>query len=206
MNPSNLILSIGTEGSFELASPFTNALHPQARYTVRSIRTMSDIIASGGNPQDVYYTPNSIPEADYLKDLQADVCIIGLQATSGEWVYVPQSYIVSMPNLEGASYRPLALVIPLGMTRDDKDLTNLKLAANALVMSHLGVQATSTIVSVGAAELVSLEEDTRIQSQRALHVTYSESEAAKQTRLERENASQREQLQQLANYIKSLTH
>lgn len=205
MSVTNLILNVGTEGSFELAAPYTNAIQPQARYTVRSIRTMSDVIASGENPQELYYTPRSIPEADYLRDLQADVCIIGLQSTSGEWVYVPQSFVANMPNVEGVSYRPLAVVASLGMVRDDQDMANVLAAVNSLVLAQLGVQTSSTVVAVGAAELVSHEEDVRIKTERAERVTYSESEAARVVRLERENAELRIQLKALNDYIKDRT-
>ena len=199
---TDIILNVGMEGSFELATPFTNAVQPNARYTVRSIRTLSDVIAAGENPQELYYTPREVPEEDYLQDLQTDICIIGLQSTAGEWIYVPQSYIETLPNVDGISYRPLALVAAVGMVRDDKDLANLLLAVNKVVLDQLGVQTQSTVVAVGAAELVSHTEDDRIRLEREARVTYSESEAAKAVRLERENAQLRIQLKTLNDYIK----
>lgn len=201
MNADNLILSIGVEGSFELSPPFTNNIQAKAKYTIRSIRTMGDIIAAGDNPQELY-TTNQVPEAEYIRDLQADVCIIGLQSTSGDWVYVPQSYIVTLPNIEGVSYRPLAVVVALGMVSDETELINVTTAIERIVFEQLGVKTTTVITAVGASELVSAADDARIKVTRSERINYNESEAAHFTRLNKENAELRSKLQMLNDYIK----
>lgn len=202
MAATDVILSVGMQGKFELASPYTNAIQPNAQYTIRSIRTLSSVIASGINPQDAFYTPFNVTDTLYLADLQADVCIITLQSTAGDWVHVPQSFIQTLPNLEGVSYRPLALVAPLGLVRDDKDLNNLFTAVNKTILDQLGVQSQAAAVAVGAAELVSQTEDTRITLEREARVTYSSSEAARYVKLERDNASLVQQNKILSDYIK----
>lgn len=203
MSATDFILSVGLEGSFELAPPFTNKIRAKTRYTIRSIRAMSDLISAGENPQDLYDAVE-IGEADFVRDLQADVCIIGLQSSLGEWVYVPQTYIATLPQFDGVSYRPLTAAVPLGLMPDDKSMENLLTAINALVMEHLGVQSESVIVAVGAAELVSFEDHDRITAERAARVTYSESEAAKMVRLQRENDELRTQNAALAEHIRAL--
>lgn len=201
MSAAGIILNVGLEGSFELAPPFTNLIRANTRYTIRSIRSMSEMISDGEDPQAIYNAVQ-VPEADYLRDLRSDANIIRLQSTSDEWVNVPQSYIVSLPSMDGVSYRPLAIVAPLGVTADDLELGNLTAALDALIMAHLGVQATSVITEIGAAELVTQAEHTRIKAERAARVTYSESEAAKMVRLERENAELRTANAELADYIR----
>lgn len=204
MSAADFILNVGLEGSFELSPPFTNKIRPKTRYTICSIRTMSDMIAAGENPQEIYDAVE-IPEGDFLRDLQADICIIGLQPSLGERIYVPQTYIATLPEFDGVSYRPLAVVAALGIMEDDKSMENLLTAINTLVMEHLGVQTEATVVAVGAAEMVSFAEHERISNERQARITYSESEAAKMVRLERANAELRTQNAALAKHIRALT-
>lgn len=187
-----IIFTTGLEGSFELTAPFTNAVRPNARYTVRSIRCLSSIIADGEDPRSFYESYN-VPDIDYIRDLQNDVAIIGIQAVTGEYVYVPQSFIASYPMISGVSYRPLSVVLPLGMIPDDQDLTNLQAKADILVADLLGIESTSRLVVVGASELHDENAHQRIMLERANMVKVSESPAAMVVRLERENARLREE-------------
>lgn len=203
MSAQNIIFSAGIEGSFELLPPFANAVRPNARYVVRSIRTMSNIIADGDDPRALY-DKYAVPEADYVRDLMADMVILGLQATTGEWVYVPQGYVASYPQISGVSYRPLALVLPLSSIPDDKDLTNLMAYCETAVMRHLGVETKSRVSALGNAELITMEEHARITNARNAMTSTNESPAAITVRLEKENARLREENAMLKDAIKKL--
>ena len=203
MSAQDIIFSVGIEGSFELLTPFANAVRPGARYVVREVRTMSSIIASRENPRDLY-DQYEVPEADYVRDLQVDMVILGLQATTGEWVYVPQSYVGSYPQVSGVSYRPLAIVAPLGSIPDDQNLESLLQYVNTAVMRELGIETSAVISAVGAAELVPPEEHTRITNARKARVTSTETAAAVTVRQERELNALREENALLKAELKRL--
>ena len=203
MSGQTLIFTKGMEGSWELSAPFTNAVRPKARYTVRSVQALSAIIADGRDPRAVY-DQYQVPEKDYIADLQADSCILGLQSDAGEWVYVPQAYVVNYPTASGVSYRPLALVVPLGKQPDDINLENLVADANVLAMKHLGVEAASRIVGNGAAELVDPLDHERFVLQRKNAASTMESPAAKLVRYEREIATLTDQVKMLQDALKKL--
>lgn len=201
MSAQNLIFNTGMEGSWELAAPFTNAVRAKARYTVRGVYAMSAIIADGKDPRALY-EQYQVPDADYIRDLQADTNILALQADSGEWVHVPQSYVVSYPAASGYSYRPLALVLPLGKLPDDLVLDNLIAEGSALVMKHLGISSQGAVVGTGAAELVDALDHDRYVLQRKNAASTVESPVARLVRIERENAQLRDQNQMLQEALR----
>lgn len=202
MNAQDIIFTVGMEGSFELIAPFANAVRAGSRYTVSEVRSMSAIIKNNEDPRALY-NKFGVDEASYVRDLQLDMSIIGLQADTGELVHVPQSYIASYPNVSGVSYRPLGLVVPLGVIPDNLDLANLIATIQVAVVNQLGINTEVSVASVGASELYTQDEHQRITNARKALVTTNESPAAITVRLQRENQVLRDENKILSDALKA---
>ena len=193
---------IGDSGIFTLDDPFSVLVTPQVIYTVRSIRTMNDIIAAGALPYEKYYQPLGISQDKYLLDAGNNVCIIGLQAGTGEWIYVPQSYIKEPPKTTGVKYSSIVLGIGLGAIPDSLNLEFLETSIGEIVYSTLGINPKIKAVLVSQPAFIAHEKHERLEQARQAKITRKETDYAKVKRLEEENKLLRDKIAILEDFIK----
>lgn len=195
--------SIGMSGVFELKDPFHTLLIAQVSYTCRSLRTLSDIAASGEQIWERYYEPYKVSIEAYQQDLTNNVCIVGLQAGTGEWAYVPESFIASVPDPNGVMYTPVMLGVYLGAVEDTFSLDGLQAQIESLVQATLGVKPQIKGVAAGQSVILSHEEHDRLVAARASLKTSHESDYARAARLERELTQAKDKIMSLETYIKT---
>lgn len=192
---------IGLTGTFELKAPYNKMLAPNVLYTVRSIRTLNDILAAGENPYELYYKSMDIEKAVYENDLSNNVIVLGLQAGSGEWIYLPQTYVIQAPNNSGVVYSSIVLGVSLGPIPDEYSLEALKAEMATLVSNVLGVVPTVKGVLVAQPVMLSYEQHAQLETARAAKKVVNETTSAKITRLERELRLERLKTVGLENWI-----
>ena len=161
---------IGASGKFTLKAPFDSLISNTTVLTVQSIRSIADLVA---NDQDVYesfYKPRGLTKEDFLADEAEGVQIVGLQAGTGTWLYVPSTYFLSFPSIDGVMYTVVGMVIDLGALPNTLDLETLKLNAKDLVLKNLGVDADVEFVSLSQSALVSHDDHDRIEAARLAKV------------------------------------
>lgn len=176
---TQLIPSVGTRGLFSLKAPFDAKLLPDTAYEVMAVRTLDDLVSSSGvDPKELYYTPNGL-DAQYEQDLAAGVSIVSLAADS-EWIYVPSSYILSMPNQGGLPYTVLALAVMLGPVPDALDLSYLKSRISELVQGTIGITSPEVrTVALSSTTNVSQTEHAAIEAARQALITEADTDRAK---------------------------
>lgn len=152
---TNLIPTIGVTGVFQLTSPFDTLLVANASYTCLEVRQLEGIIASGNDPYQMYYVPQTVSQDQYNADLANGVCIITLQSSSGSVLYVPSSYIAAFPSTGGVPYTNLMMGVDLGPMPDYVDLSFLKQQIANLVKTTVGLTAVS-ITTVVCSPTVNL--------------------------------------------------
>lgn len=152
---ANFIPSIGVKGLYHLLSPFDTALLPNVPYECTAIRSMSELVASGIDPQATYYTPAGLTTAIYLSDTAAQVRIITLQSDSGIPVYVPSTYLNTFPDIGGVPYTTLVLAINIGAIPDYLNLAYLKSKIAATVLENLGIVSEVKTVVVSQPTILS---------------------------------------------------
>lgn len=151
----NYILpSINSNGIFQLKTPFDTDLTPSVPYTCLSIRTLSDMIGAGIDPEATIYAPKNLSHEIFAQDLVDGVSIIGLQSGSGDWVYVPTSYIASYPNGSGVPYTAVMIGVSLGAIPDALDVSGLQVEIGLLCTSILGVLPATKVVVVSKTQLI----------------------------------------------------
>lgn len=177
---ANLIPAIGSIGLFTLLDPFQNDLHANAQYTCVSVRRLADFAQLGVDPKALYYDPKGIDVSIWTRDsLAGDVCIVSLQATSGDYVRVPTSFIAGAPAIGGVPYTALVLGISLGAVPDALDLSNLYTSVENLVKDVMGVTAQVKSVAVSETQLLSQADASALEAARTALITSTLTDSAK---------------------------
>lgn len=196
------IPQLGAVGVYALQAPFDTLLTPQVAYTCRSLRMLSDIAASGELVWERFYAPLNVSEQLYLLDLNANVCIVGLQAGTGEWIYVPSSFILKAPDVNGVLYSPVVLGVNLGPIKDSYQLDGLIGKLEGVVEAVIGIKPVIKGVLISQPAVVSYENSAKIEAARAKMVTDTQSDYSKVQSLTAELTAVRVKLKALEDYIK----
>lgn len=200
---ANNVPQIGMTGLYKLKEPFDKLLLANVAYRCVAVRKLEDIVAAGGDPKELYYTNNSLSDTVYNTDLAAGVCIVSLQAGSGSWVYVPSSYIESMPDQGGIPYTTIVLATSLSAIPNSLDLSYLKNQIEDLVMDTLGVASTVREIAISQQQHLSQAEHVAIEAARAANIAASTTERAQRLEAERQRDAALEKIQQLEAFIKT---
>lgn len=162
---------IGQSGIYKLVFPFDTLVTPKVVYTCRSLRTINDILAAGEEIFDTYYKSIGLTKTDYERDAKANVCIVGLQSGTGEWIYVPTSYIELAPNMNGVKYTSLVLGVSLGPLPDKFNLEGLIAIFKDATTATIGVTPEVKGIVVSQPAILSREEHDRLTLARNEKIT-----------------------------------
>jgi hypothetical protein len=159
----------GTRGLYSLKAPFKTV--PNQLYSCGAIRYFKDIQNEGKNVYEKYYKPHDLTEADYARDVAANVVIITLLSESQQPIYVPSSYILSFPGLTSYNYQHVVLSLSLGSLPDALDLTFLKTQIATTVSEVIGVMPTVFENVAPATGVVTPEQHDAMEAARQAAVT-----------------------------------
>lgn len=165
------IPDIGQSGIYKLVYPFDTLVTPKVPYTCRSLRTINDILAAGEEIFETYYKAIGLTQTDYERDAKANVCIVGLQSGTGEWIYVPASYIQSAPTMNGVKYTSLVLGVSLGPLPDKFNLEGLIAIFKDATTATIGVVPEVKGIVVSQPAILSREEHERLDLARTEKIT-----------------------------------
>lgn len=199
---TNLIPSIGAKGIYRLLPPY-DTLVKDIAYTCVAVRRLQDFVTIGRDPKGLYYDPHGIDESIWLRDSSnPEVCIVSLVSDSGQWIYVPSTYILSFPNLNGIPYTVRVLGISLGAIPDSLDLSNLYTNMTNLIRDTIGVESEVRSVVISDTKLIPKVDHDALEVARADLIQGSQTERAKVLDLERQNSVLRDTNQALEQYIR----
>lgn len=167
--------SIGDSGFFKLKAPYSVLVADETLYTCQSIRTINDFIAAGESVYEKFYLPLSVSVDQYQQDLVDNVYITGLQAGTGEWVFVPSSFIEAAPSSNGVKYIPVVVGISLGAIQDAFNLEAIIAQFKDIVINTLGVTPEVKGVVVGSAKWMTNEEHELLEAARKEKISTSTS-------------------------------
>lgn len=200
-----LIPPIGTSGIYNLAAPFDTALQANMSYQCDAVRRVDDFVEIGVDPYQEYYVPKGITQEKYDQDVANLVGIVSLVSTAGHWVYVPSTYILAYPDLNGVPYHVVVLGLELGAIPSYKDLTGIKQALANLTRDTIGVLPTVKEVVISPEEKVSQTDHDVLENARAILITNSQTDRARYLTLQQQYAALQLQYQQLETWVKNNT-
>jgi hypothetical protein len=101
-----------SKGIFQLKNPYIAS--PTNIYTCVAIRSFGDIYESGIDVYTEYYKPLDIDVSTFNIDKNNDVAIITIVSEDDEFIYVPNSFILAMPDMSSINYHHLVVSIDFG--------------------------------------------------------------------------------------------
>lgn len=196
-----LIPPVGTSGVYKLASPFNTLLQANMSYRCDAVRRIADFLEVGLEPFVEFYEPRGLTKAAYDLDLQNQVCIVSLVSAGGHWVYVPSTYILSYPDINGVPYAVMVLGLELGAIPNYKDLTGLKQAIANLTRDTIGITPTVREVAISAVQKLSQADHDALENAREAAINNSQTDRAKLFAAQAELTALRQQYSELEAYI-----
>lgn len=166
--PAKYIPAVGSSGYYDLLAPFAAQVSPKERYTLQSIRRISDYVANNEDVQTLIYASNGIAQEVFQEDVEQDNEILSLQSARGHWISVPVRYVKCYPEVNGIPYRAVSLVAPLQPIPVDKDLSDLLSKISDLVKAKLGFSSTVEVVESSRVVLVSNNQHKNTELDRAI--------------------------------------
>lgn len=199
-----LIPEVGAVGSFKLSAPFNSIISSTARLECKSIRKISELLAVSENVFNNYYKNNNLTIQDYERDRAADICILGLMTENGKWFYVPNSYLLAYPNLNGVPYSKIIMGVSLGAIPHSLDLEPIKTIISDIVFNTLGIKPQIELVSASQTALIDYDDHDKIENARKSKIILdkpTELRLAEMTRMRNEAV---DKIVILENHIKKL--
>jgi hypothetical protein len=174
-----IIPTIGSQGYYQIATPFDRLVAPSIRYTCQAVRTLKHYLAEGQDPFTLFYSPNGLTRADFDADFLENMSIVGLQAETGPLIYVPARYILTYPLLDGVAYREMMLGVALGSVPEALDLSAISTRISNVVQESLGIAPVITPVQISATAIVSTETDARLVAARQALISMQMSDSTR---------------------------
>lgn len=166
--------SVGTEAYFTFKEPINYFIRNRfnvntlaVKLKVISVISMRDMIRNDlRDPFTELYTPASIDEASYKKDLLDNIPIISFSYTDAKgierYVRSPLNYIDSISSITNKEYINKLIVLDMNRLPSEYDLSAIFNDLASFVEGRTGIVPSIKEVSVGSVEFVdSTEHDTR---------------------------------------------
>lgn len=204
MARKNLIPAQGSKGLFKLAAPFDTKLVPKVAYTCQAIRSIRDLVAAGEDPFKDYYEPASLTKQIYDEDVASNVYIVSLQSGVGDWVYVPTTYILSYPDMNGVMYSPTLLGFYLGIVPDSLDLSTLQDDICDLISDTVGINKEliqPEILICGTPTMVSQDDAAVMEASREQNIKTTNTDRSRLLEMTALYEASTQKVQELENYI-----
>lgn len=194
---------VDSAGSFKLKAPFNSLVTTNSIYTCRSIRSINDYIALGDNVYEKFYEPFNLGEEIYFEDLKNNVKIASLQAGIGDWIYVPCSFILEAPNINGVKYVSIVLGISLGAIPDTMNLESIIEQFKEITAHTLGIESEVKAVLTDQPVMLPHDDHVRLESIRTNKITNVSSDKVLIQQLQRDIEMKDVKLKELERYIRS---
>lgn len=130
--------NINTQGIFEVEAPYR--INPKRVYEVLAIREFPDLWADNIDVYEAYYEPVGLDERTYDRDKKLGAAIITLSSEDGV-IYIPDTFIISYPDLGLANYAHTVISLSLGPILKTTNLNGLIKELEGMCSRFLGVNA-----------------------------------------------------------------
>ena len=189
-----------TRGRYELKMPWQ--VSTAVIYTCTAIRSFTDMEERGINVLEEIYKEKELDESDYLVDKDADVAIVTLESDQEDTVYVPDSYIITFPNMGVVDYMHTIVSVNFGAIPENisLDFTMQQMANHATEI--IGVEPDVEVHRAPSVGVVTPEEHEVAEANRLSKIEMQETDHAQAIRLRQERDKLQDQVDGLEQIIK----
>ncbi len=202
MSTNLVIPTIGDAGYYKLKTPFDALLAENTIYTCQAIRRIGDYLAYNEDPLTDIYLANGLSETDFNTDNASNMYIVSLQSETGQWIYVPASYILAYPTTNGIPYQNFMIGVSLGALPSNVDLSAIQTLIGNLVYENLGIQPKMSPVALSKPVLVERAKHENIQRARLLRATEKKTDFGRYQEILASFLRAQDQIQKLEAFIK----
>lgn len=168
-------------GPFLLRTPFV--ADSTKSYTVTAHRSFSELLARSQDPMALIYTPVGLTVSAYSEDQLDGALVIALRDSSGNVMYVPDTYIESFPEMGSVAYSRLIGVVDLGMWANYRDMDDIQATIADACKANLGVDVTITLARGATSNSMTEQQHIQLTASREAAKTNKESTHAVIVRL-----------------------
>lgn len=129
--------SIFTTGIFEVKEPFQ--VSEGVEYVVTEVRSFEELLRLGIDIFNDVYAPLGLSNDDFVEDRVKLASLVTLSGNGSPTLFIPDTYITSMPNSTSVPYNHAIISVSLGAVPDTLLLENLKTNIGELVLGELGI-------------------------------------------------------------------
>lgn len=180
---SNLIPSIKTTGKFKATAPFDSVFDPNTTYQVVGIRSIEELEANKVDIYQLVLQKVGVAKEDApalikkCKALDGVIVIFGVQGQAD--IYVPSTFLPSLPDTGGVEYERLCLIVDLGAVpiHLKERINTAKAHINDYVTSHIGVTNSVSFGSLPTSQFVSQEQANIFESTRQNKINTTKTDA-----------------------------
>lgn len=203
MSEAKIIPMVGMSGTFTLRNPFDAMISEYDEFTIQAIRTISEYMIGGKDPQKDIYEKYGLGQEDWEKDFKANNEIVSMQSEVGQWIHVPVRFISSYPRANGIKYQSFSYGLALPAMPVDVDYGFFEDELRTLVTDALGVDCNVDSIVTSRIALVPEEQHAVTQTNRnnRKENTYTSRTKLVSTQAQLDRALQK--IEELEQYIKS---
>ena len=188
-----------TKGRYQLKAPFS--ADATKIYICKAIRSFADIYELGRDVFTSYYEPKGLTQTEFEADRQEKANIITLMTESqDEVIYVPDTYILSYPNMNDISYSRIVLSLSFGALPDYLSLENAQDQIAGVASDIIGKEPDVALHKAPHAEAITPSEHETLEANRLAAIENRQTEYARIQELQDQNDA----LQQRVNALEQL--
>lgn len=169
--------SLGVMGLFQVKNPFT--VNTTKTYTCIAVRTFADIYEKDIDVFKEYYEPLGLDQAYFDDDKAKDPAIITLVNEDQEFVYVPNTHILAMPQMGDVLYQHVILSIDFGAIPEYLDLDVVKDEVANLAGKVIGTVPEVNLHVAKTSGIITPEQHEVMEANRLASVAFNETTYAK---------------------------
>jgi len=182
---------LNAEGRFVLREPWRAE---NKDYWVDAIRSLDDVRKLEDNPIGLIYTPVGLGDAEYRSDIDEGAMIITLRSDDGQIIYVPDTYIVSVPRVDAIPYSHLIVSASLGPFPDTYNTALLEAKVSAVISDYIGVEPQVNIARAPMRGTITYDRHRQLTSARQAAVRLRDTDRATALELEQLVRQQQDQI------------
>lgn len=192
--------SIGMRGIYSVKAPFS--VVPTEVYVCHAVRSFKDLHERGIDPYTQYYEPRGLSRNDYREDyaLKANIVTLVSENTNNV-IYVPDTYILSYPDMSGVKYQRVVVSVDMGMIPDYLDLEFLQSEIRGMVTQMTGVNATTNTHIAPTTNAISANDHQTLEAARLSRIESTQITYARLIAQQQENQRLREMIEDMTQIL-----
>lgn len=159
---------VNASGIFTAYAPFT--LPITQVYRCDAIRTFQELAKRGINVYETYYKDKGISEASCQVDADLRASIVTLVSSTGEFVYIPNTYIESYPGDAGVRYDRKVIICEVGLLPVTTDLDFLLPMVQDVIKTNAGVDNVAEYVTAPYTGVVTHDQHVQLEATRRVAI------------------------------------